>query len=80
MLVSHFEVLHQRFLYYGQGAVRRATLYGDRASSKGTKFWIKASLYEELSLKGATLKVKNLLLEEQILFFKSCPHCDKNQV
>ena len=30
-LVSHFKVLRQSFLCYGQGAVRRAILYGDRS-------------------------------------------------
>ena len=30
-LASHFTVLHQSFICYGQGTVRRAILYGDRS-------------------------------------------------
>ena len=44
--------------------------------AKGNNFWdfMVASLDEALLKRGSTLKGKNLLLEEQILSFKSWPH------
>ena len=69
----HIGCFGQSFVCDGQGAVRQATLHWERSRGKGEQLLIsylfpwKTKSFQ----KGSTLKGKNLLLEEQILSFKS---------